>query len=380
MGRTTKKTRMSNFSDEYEEQLNEDSSNNRKIKNQKISMAQSNTSINQYDDLRKEVAQRYEQLHPDLKTALVSVDTAGAVYEIGKKFGLDIEQTGYLADVIGYTIIGLLPVADFVYNLKDTIGIDSAKASEIAREVNNKIFLAIRARLKEMHGEKWDERAMLKQEVSITKSVLRDETTKQEVSIKEQEARTTPKSPWEIKPDGFNHAKMTPEKSVVPPQKTELQSTGQEVSIKEQEVGNEVKTIPPELPKTREVPQPAPMMRGAEVLREIRPAGATNELGITNKELEAKPTITIPTPPAGLPIKNELGIKPVELEIANKESGAKPTELRIMNKELGAISTIPDAIQQIPAQQKSQETPTPTQPQSAASQKYPIDPYREPIE
>lgn len=321
--------------------------------------------ITKYEDLRKEVAQRYEQLHPDLKAALVSVDTAGAVYEIAKKFGLNIEKTGYLADIIGYTVIGIFPVADFMRNLKEMLGVDSTKAEEIAREVNNKIFLAIRDQLKKTHGEKWDERAITaaKQEAGITKSVLRDETTKPPMS-------TTPKNPWEIKPDGLQ--KMVAEvKSVIPPTPVsgikEPALRAETVKAAEAEV-KKAALVPPEMSKTREAPQPAPMAKGVAVLKEIKPLQPTTRniqptitptKPITYNRQPATPTKLETVSPAGLPIMKEARklIQTPELSkptINNQQSVAPPTKPTIDN-----------------LQPTTPATPT---------QKYNADPYREPIE
>jgi hypothetical protein len=332
-----------------------------------------------YDDLRKEVAQRYEKLHPDVKAALVSVDTAGAVYEIGKKFGFNIEKTGYLADVIGYTIIGLLPVADFINNIKDMLGVDNAKAEEIAREVNMKIFLAIRDRLKEMHGEKWDERAMM----NAPKEGVRNKESggaptetgskNKELGIREttpaSPAPTAPKSPWEIRPDGFRQETQdarheTLEKSVIPP-------TSQPTTPSAQPITNNLPpTTSPETAKTREAPQPTPATGRPEVLREIRPLQQlttdnrqpiTNQQPTTNNKQQT--TASKVTPPTNLPFMKEVE----KLTQTPELQRGQPTT---NNRQPTTPLTKPTIDNQQPT------TTTPTIP----AQKYSTDPYREPIE
>lgn len=340
--------------------------------------------LNQYDDLRKEVARRYEQLHPDLKAALVSVDTAGAVYEIGKKFGLNIEKTGYLADVIGYTIIGFLPVADFINNLKDALGIDGAKAEEIAREVNAKIFLAIREQLKKTHGEKWDERAMMPQETRDKGQGTR-ETTPTTTTTPQ-----TPKSPWEIRPDGFQ--KTTPEiKSVIPPLlKPITDNLPQTTKAAEAELK---KMQPPEPPKTREAPQPAPMTRDIEVLKEIKPSGIEARLEASIKKQEVENETTIQQTPAGLPTA------PIRQEISIAKQEAKP-EIS-SNEQVPMTETItkpqPPAMLPITEIRKQEAKPEISSKEQKAApatninikeqvsrtetpkKQYEMDPYREPI-
>jgi predicted RNA-binding protein with RPS1 domain len=341
-----------------------------------------------YDDLRKEVAQRYEKLHPDVKAALVSVDTAGAVYEIGKKFGFNIEKTGYLADVIGYTIIGLLPVADFINNIKDMLGVDNAKAEEIAREVNMKIFLAIRDRLKEMHGEKWDERAMTAtQETRSKNQEARTETPTTESKIKNQESKTTPttpKSPWEIRPDGFRQETQdarheTLEKSVIPPTSQPTTNNRQPTTTTLMEpttpsaqpiTNNLPPTTSPETAKTREAPQPTPATGRPEVLREIRPLQQlttdnrqpiTNQQPTTNNKQQT--TASKVTPPTNLPFMKEVE----KLTQTPELQRGQPTT---NNRQPTTPLTKPTINSQQPT------TTTPTIP----AQKYSTDPYREPIE
>lgn len=340
--------------------------------------------LDQYDDLRKEVARRYEQLHPDVKAALVSVDTAGAVYEIGKKFGLNIEKTGYLADVIGYTIIGLLPVNDFVNNLKDIVEIDGAKAEEIAREVNSKIFFAIRARLKEMHGEKWDERAIT-QESGIRNKELGITETPTKPTPPVSAVPTAPKLPWEIRPDGFGREasikeQEVRERSVVPPMKRELEIMNKEfgetaktaeAGIKQETRDRRQETIPPEVPKTREAPQPAPVAQGSGVLREIRPTGIEmkpeasikkQEVRATEQEARSKEQrvgdgTKAPQPPTGLPFIKEVEqlTKTPEIEAGIKKQEVRATAQQEITKMPQPLAKTPDG-------------------------RYATDPYREPIE
>lgn len=326
-------------------------------------MAQPNISTNQYDDLRKEVARRYEQLHPDVKAALVSVNTASAVYEIGKKFGLNTEKTGYLADVIGYTIIGLLPVADFTQNLKDALVVDGAKTEEISREVSAKIFLAIREQLKKTHGEKWGELGMTAPQAA---------NDKEQVVKKPTQTAAVPhvpmamKSPWEIKPDGFR--KDGEVKSVIPPVKPKVRIMEPVVRETAKATEAEVKKtalMPPEPPKTREAPQPAPTPHAPEILKEIKPVRQEIKVqGSEIKETALKPEMPKAAPPAGLPVIKEAEKMMQEPELKKpKTGGQQPTT---------ETSPMPK-----PETSKPQ---APLQPAPTPTEKYAADPYREPIE
>lgn len=110
---------------------------------------------NQTIDIQEELLKRYEALPQDLKDTMMSVETAEIIFEIGKKFGLNIEKTGKLAEEIGFVILGVIPSKDFVGNLKEILELDSEKALGIASEANHRIFLKIRDTLKELHGVRW---------------------------------------------------------------------------------------------------------------------------------------------------------------------------------------------------------------------------------
>ncbi|MBU6415069.1 hypothetical protein KGQ34_02420 [Patescibacteria group bacterium] len=114
-----------------------------------------NEPQNQTIDIQEELLKRYEALPQDLKEIMMSVETAEIIFEIGKKFGLNIEKTGKLAEEIGFVILGVVPSKDFVKNLKDILEVDEDKALGVASEANHRIFLKIRDTLKTMHGVRW---------------------------------------------------------------------------------------------------------------------------------------------------------------------------------------------------------------------------------
>lgn len=101
------------------------------------------------------ILKRYESFPPDVKDALMGITTADAIYEIGIKAHLNIEQTGLLAEEIGLITLGFVPAANFISDLKSTLGINEEKAQEIAEEANARVFLPIRESLKRIHGASW---------------------------------------------------------------------------------------------------------------------------------------------------------------------------------------------------------------------------------
>lgn len=94
----------------------------------------------------------YEGLPAVLKEALFSVDIAEQMAEIGKKFGLTIEQTGIMAEETGYVMLGLSRPNEMVGNLAAELGVDAGKAGDVAAEISHRIFFPLREQLKAAHN------------------------------------------------------------------------------------------------------------------------------------------------------------------------------------------------------------------------------------
>lgn len=103
------------------------------------------------------ILKRYESLPDDLKEALIGIGTASAIYEIGRKVNLNVEKIGELAREVGLIILGFVPSANFISDLKTVLEVNEEKAAEIAQEVNERLFLPIRESLKRIHGSAWAE-------------------------------------------------------------------------------------------------------------------------------------------------------------------------------------------------------------------------------
>src|SRR3989338_2638565 len=101
---------------------------------------------------QEELLKKYEELPEDLKTAMYSASTAEIIYEIGKKYGLNMEETGYLTVEVANIILGLNHPKNFISSLTDVPDIPKEKAVEIAQDINHQIFFPIREELKKLHG------------------------------------------------------------------------------------------------------------------------------------------------------------------------------------------------------------------------------------
>src|SRR3989344_1785982 len=97
---------------------------------------------------QQQIDEQYKKLPAELQTALFSPDTAKKVFEVGRKYLLTVEKTGFLAEEIGFMILGLVKTGDFLGNIKSRLELDEDEAKEIADEVNQQIFFPLREALK----------------------------------------------------------------------------------------------------------------------------------------------------------------------------------------------------------------------------------------
>lgn len=100
----------------------------------------------------EQIEEHFQRLPPPLRDHMMSVENSERIFETGKKFGLTIEQIGFLAEESGYVVLGLTHPKDFVSHVSEHLHIDMEKAKNIAREINHQIFFPLREMLKTAHN------------------------------------------------------------------------------------------------------------------------------------------------------------------------------------------------------------------------------------
>ena len=102
----------------------------------------------------QEFNKKWEEAPPELHSIAVSLETIGSIKEIAKRFSLNINQMGELADEIGFVLIGMTHPKEFVANLETRLAISREIAGQVASAVNESIFLKAREAILALHGEK----------------------------------------------------------------------------------------------------------------------------------------------------------------------------------------------------------------------------------
>lgn len=128
---------------------------------------------------KQQLDAQYEKLPLSLKEALFSAGVAEKMFEIGKKNGLTIEKTGFMAEETGLIILGLLAPRDFAASLSKRLEISLDKAQAIASDINHQIFFPLREILKETHDIEIGEDTIHSEEVAPRQPPAATEMTDQ---------------------------------------------------------------------------------------------------------------------------------------------------------------------------------------------------------
>lgn len=99
------------------------------------------------------IKERFSALPKTIQDAILSSDYQNTLIEIGKKYGLTVEQLGILEQETTLVMMGLTSPNSYRSDLQSQMGagVDSSKIGGIVDEVNNKVFFAIRELLKLMN-------------------------------------------------------------------------------------------------------------------------------------------------------------------------------------------------------------------------------------
>ena len=101
---------------------------------------------------KENLIQKFKNLPQDLKDVIFDVDSPNIIRAIAKKYGLQIDQAGELADEIGLLMLGITHPRDFVASLAKRLGTDSETTKKIAEEINAQIFSKVKESLKKIHS------------------------------------------------------------------------------------------------------------------------------------------------------------------------------------------------------------------------------------
>lgn len=101
----------------------------------------------------EEIKAKFDSLPQDIKALVYSSDMFNVVKDLGSKYQLHIDKLAILEDLVADVLTGFTKPDDFVKALQTDLEIDEARASAIAKDVNDQLFVKIRESMKRLYGQ-----------------------------------------------------------------------------------------------------------------------------------------------------------------------------------------------------------------------------------
>ena len=99
----------------------------------------------------KMIKERFNTLPQMIQEVILSSNYEETLIEIGKQYGLNVKQLGMLNRETTLTMMGSTPIKDFETELTRELNVEKTKGKQIAKDVNEKIFLKIQELLEIMN-------------------------------------------------------------------------------------------------------------------------------------------------------------------------------------------------------------------------------------
>jgi len=103
------------------------------------------------DPLIRQRYLKYFQLPQDLRQIIFAVETADKIREVAKKNNLNKDQLWWFSYNVGMVLLGETHIKDFVNSIQEKCKVEEGLARQLARGVNQAIFLLAKESLKKIH-------------------------------------------------------------------------------------------------------------------------------------------------------------------------------------------------------------------------------------
>lgn len=102
----------------------------------------------------REIQERFDDLPRAVQDAIQSADMASALQAVGAGHGLHVDQLGSLEDEALLVMLGFSNPAAFPERVRASLGVDDNTSTSIAAEVSERLFMPIRAAMREYMEER----------------------------------------------------------------------------------------------------------------------------------------------------------------------------------------------------------------------------------
>ena len=99
----------------------------------------------------EEIKEKFDALPADIKAVIYSADMLGQIQKIVEKYKLHIDKLDILEAETADVMTGFSKPEDFVSNLSSALSVDRAQAENIAKDINEGLFIKIRESLKQLY-------------------------------------------------------------------------------------------------------------------------------------------------------------------------------------------------------------------------------------
>ena len=101
----------------------------------------------------EEIQKKFDSLPSDIKSLVYGADMLNLIQRVGEKYKLHVDQIGILETETADIMTGFSKPDEFVKNLMSSLSVDKTQADNIAKDINEGLFLKIRESLKRLYSE-----------------------------------------------------------------------------------------------------------------------------------------------------------------------------------------------------------------------------------
>ena len=260
----------------------------------------------------KEMSEHFDKLPAQLRQAIAAETTASKIFNVSKKFQLNLRDTGEVSKTVAYLMLGILPSKSFVAEIAERLNISQSAAQDIASEVNSEILYPIREHLRDL----------------------------QEISLKNSQTMQAPQytpAPATDKSANTSGSKFSP--PMIFPGKSDAKTGAESFQLRHFS-----------FKKTQNTPQPTPP-QPASVQKQPLPAPSQPP----QPPPKSQPITRIQTPSPKAP---NTGVDPYREFVSDKER----TPIKAAPVKPPPLSKEPPLVQPIPESQPQPTTPKPLSP------------------
>jgi len=138
----------------------------------------------------------YETLAKELKQAIFSEETANSILSASQRNSLTGQQTSQVAELVGYSLMGILPLENLTQEIMQTTNANQSQASQVFNEINRLVFFPLKIFIDELYS-------LTPKEKPVEKSTGEKEITEQKISSQPEKPKTFTKKPRPEKDDTY---------------------------------------------------------------------------------------------------------------------------------------------------------------------------------